>query len=778
MIKFIKYFNCTIAAVLLLLLTGSIASAQNQSIKSLKVDDGTNSSTYNTNALIDLQSGSKGLLLPRITLTATSSASPLSAFIAGMTIYNTATAGDVTPGYYYSDGTKWIRLADAAAVGTGTGWALTGNAGTLPGTNFIGTTDNQDLIFKRNGTQSGWLSTGNAAFGAGSLPNTATGLYNTAIGFYSLSTTSVAFYNTAVGAYALQKVATTSSNSAFGSYALQQTTGSYNVAIGASAGINLTTGGSNIVIGANQNLASATTGNQLNIGGAIFGTGLSGSVTAPAGNIGIGIVNPQQRLEVGGQVIIDTLISGANTDSIVTVAKGSGAGGLLKAISVTALIGNNAWGLKGNAGTTAGTNFIGTTDNQDLIFKRNNLQSGWINSALQNTSVGVSALPVSTTTGMYNTALGYQALATNTSGYGNSALGQGALQANTTGHDNVGFSASALNSNTSGTNNIAVGSSALRLNQTGSYNIGIGVQSGYSATTGSNNILIGYSAGNSLTTGSNNIVIGNSVNVSNTTASNQMNINNTIFGTGMTGSLSSPAGNIGINIATPTASLEINSPDGKTLKLDALQNGNNTDSVLSWNKADSNVKIISTNRPVFNANQLQGVSVSNATPTSGQSLVYNGASWVPGSSLGGLTAYAAAVFYDDTTGTPVTVGQYITPVSSVNIASIRKIGTGTYRVNLTNPFSDFNYYMSLTSSDAVGVAGDDSWQVANVPVMARSGSTLYSSATSAANNSPVEVPYTSGSYTVIRTRWLDHFYIVTTYGGAYNAAYVSFIAFK
>lgn len=33
------------------------------------------------------------------------------------------------------------------------GWGLTGNAGTTPGTNFIGTTDNKDLIFKTNGTE-------------------------------------------------------------------------------------------------------------------------------------------------------------------------------------------------------------------------------------------------------------------------------------------------------------------------------------------------------------------------------------------------------------------------------------------------------------------------------------------------------------------------------------------------------------------------------------------------------------------------------------------------
>ncbi len=37
--------------------------------------------------------------------------------------------------------------------------------------------------------------------------------------------------------------------------------------------------------------------------------------------------------------------------------------------------GSAGWGLTGNAGTTAGTNFIGTTDSEDLVFKVNNVPS-------------------------------------------------------------------------------------------------------------------------------------------------------------------------------------------------------------------------------------------------------------------------------------------------------------------------------------------------------------------------------------------------------------------
>lgn len=68
----------------------------------------------NMNAILDLKetaggSSTKGLLLPRVTLSSTTSFSPLSAHVAGMTVYNTATTGDVTPGYYINDGTRWVR---------------------------------------------------------------------------------------------------------------------------------------------------------------------------------------------------------------------------------------------------------------------------------------------------------------------------------------------------------------------------------------------------------------------------------------------------------------------------------------------------------------------------------------------------------------------------------------------------------------------------------------------------------------------------------------------
>src|SRR5690606_38623309 len=68
------------------------------------------------NAMLEIEATDKGVLLPRVELESTTSASPLSAHVEGMTVYNTATAGNVTPGQYYNDGTKWNRIVISSEV--------------------------------------------------------------------------------------------------------------------------------------------------------------------------------------------------------------------------------------------------------------------------------------------------------------------------------------------------------------------------------------------------------------------------------------------------------------------------------------------------------------------------------------------------------------------------------------------------------------------------------------------------------------------------------------
>lgn len=97
------------------------------------------------NAVLELAGTTKGLLLPRITLTSTTSASPLSVHSAGMVVYNTATNADVTPGYYYNDGTHWNRIAYSSET-----WGLSGNSATNPANQFLGTSDATDFAIRTN----------------------------------------------------------------------------------------------------------------------------------------------------------------------------------------------------------------------------------------------------------------------------------------------------------------------------------------------------------------------------------------------------------------------------------------------------------------------------------------------------------------------------------------------------------------------------------------------------------------------------------------------------
>jgi hypothetical protein len=70
-----------------------------------------------TNALLDLKqntdsTSSMGLLLPRVHLTGTANAAPMSKHVKGMFVYNTDSVADVTPGVYYNDGAKWMKSGD------------------------------------------------------------------------------------------------------------------------------------------------------------------------------------------------------------------------------------------------------------------------------------------------------------------------------------------------------------------------------------------------------------------------------------------------------------------------------------------------------------------------------------------------------------------------------------------------------------------------------------------------------------------------------------------
>ncbi|SEW02155.1 hypothetical protein SAMN05421841_0667 [Chryseobacterium wanjuense] len=242
------------------------------------------------------------------------------------------------------------------------------------------------------------------------------------------------------------------------------------------------------------------------------------------------------------------------------------------AINTTAT--NNDWKTIGNAGTNPANNFIGTTDNQNLIFKRNNADAGFLgnlntafglnslpftSSAIQNTAFGINALGNSA--GPASSAFGHQALAANTTGGNNSAFGWQALNANTTGTSNTAFGSRALASTISGGFNTAVGHLSMQTITTGGFNTALGYASLNNLTSGTANVGIGHNAGNegtggvSLTSGDGNIIVGRQAGLPN--GNNQMNIGSIIFGTNINGTLANRTGNIGIGTVNPQGTFHV-----------------------------------------------------------------------------------------------------------------------------------------------------------------------------------------------------------------------------
>ncbi len=230
---------------------------------------------------------------------------------------------------------------------------------------------------------------------------------------------------------------------------------------------------------------------------------------------------------------------------------------------------DSGWGLVGNNAFEG--NFIGTTNNSDLIFKRNNVKAGLITNTGQNTAFGLNSL-ASATTAQNNTAVGSGALLTNLAGFNNTGLGTNALRnttgslntavgvasafANTTGGSNTSVGHFSLKTNIVGDGNVSLGNNSLE-NSVGFFNTAVGFQS-LIATTGDQNTAIGWRSLETLTTGGGNIAIGKISNVPSPTTNNQLSIGNVIYGTNMG---STATGTIGIGVPVPTEKLEVG---GKT----------------------------------------------------------------------------------------------------------------------------------------------------------------------------------------------------------------------
>ena len=300
----------------------------------------------------------------------------------------------------------------------------------------------------------------------------------------------------------------------------------------------------------------------------------TGGINYASGNVGIGVTDPQAKLDVNGTLVVNA--SSLNTESTelrfglssagvqgktAIIATPTGAWGRQNldiclnsaASTANASISDSKVVIRNNGNVGIGTDnpsqklevsgaflvsnplqpkvlFEETTGNQTYSF-RVDASAGF---RLRDETENADRITVSTSgnfgigTGSPTALLdvnGDAIINSLTIGRGggdvssNVANGYQALYSNTTGISNVAIGSQALYSNTTGGSNVAIGRNALYFNTTGSNNTANGRHALYFNTTGSGNIATGYQALYFNTTGINNVASGRAALYSNTTGS-------------------------------------------------------------------------------------------------------------------------------------------------------------------------------------------------------------------------------------------------------------------
>ncbi len=333
---------------------------------------GIGNTSPNATALLDLTSGTKGILIPRMLKeNKLLIASPAK----GLLIYQT---GSDSVGFHYYDGSKWNWLQAGNNLDT-LKWGTAGNAGTNAATHFIGTKDNVPLTFKINNQTAGKIDTsGSVSLGRGTLAynpgfkritaigdsalyynsfgsvSIFNGLDNTAMGEKTLFSNTTGSRNTAIGKQALYNSISDDDNTAIGYKAMENAKSDFSTAIGAMAANKLTTGDYSTAIGYNA-ASNTTTGAGITAVGYVAGsTNTTGTANTLVGfysnvgnpsltnataigaytvvntsnslvlgnnaNVGIGTSAPTEKLQVVGNIKTDGFIlsSGAGTGKFLT----------------------------------------------------------------------------------------------------------------------------------------------------------------------------------------------------------------------------------------------------------------------------------------------------------------------------------------------------------------------------------------------------------------------------------------------------------------------------
>jgi hypothetical protein len=269
---------------------------------------GINTSTPDASALLHINASNKGVLIPSVALTSTSDATTVPTPAYSLLVYNTGSGGLTPAGYWYNAGSSvlpnWVQLISTATSGS---WLLVGNS--IADTNFLGTTNNKDLVIKTNNTEKMRVKAGgNVGIGTSAAAN------NKLVVVSSLGKIKMAIGSS----YALSATAPTSIDSA--TY-LHLGMGESNAGSYRLIGFGFNNAGAALPsawIGYQQ---ISTTGSQY--GDLIFGTrSVTTNTTATErmriaydGNVGIGTSTPANKFDVYNT---NGAIEGANIKSVVS----------------------------------------------------------------------------------------------------------------------------------------------------------------------------------------------------------------------------------------------------------------------------------------------------------------------------------------------------------------------------------------------------------------------------------------------------------------------------
>ncbi|HCT30016.1 MAG TPA: hypothetical protein DIW31_04650 [Bacteroidales bacterium] len=243
-----------------------------------------------------------------------------------------------------------VILTDAGSLTSA--WSFLGNAGTNPTINFIGTTDNKDLIIRTNNTEKVRVtSNGNVGIGTTS-PATKLEVLS------GLSNNEIARFGGTVS----------------------------------ERGLIL----SSFVVGGTNEV-----GFNFNAPGAGGAAAISFSTLSTErmiinydGKVGIGTTTANNKLEINHGTVGNSGLRFTQLNSSSTAVAGNG-----KFLSVNSTgdviltdAGNSTstWNIRGNTGTNPTNNFIGTTDNQDFVIRTNNYERIRVTS---DGSIGIGTIP-------------------------------------------------------------------------------------------------------------------------------------------------------------------------------------------------------------------------------------------------------------------------------------------------------------------------------------------------------------------------------------------------